>query len=362
MRKILITTDSFLPRWDGIARFLDEIIPRLKKYYKITVVAPNYGRVKYKGIKIVKFPLSRIAIAGYKPAVPVKEKIKNLIDDSDLVFNQSFGPIGVSAVMYASEIKKPTISYAHSVEWDLFTEAIYIPGIIKKKVKMTTRKLARIMYNKCSLIITSSDDVSKILKRNGIITRIETVKIGLSKEFVPGNTKKRFNLSDKIIIGYCGRLSREKNLGLLKDAFEKINAKNLYLMLVGDGMYMERLKGKNVKIIRNTKNIVEYLQAMDIFVMPSLTETSSLATLEAMRCGLPIVCTRVGYMKDYIKNGYSGYFIPKHDSRYLTKILIKLIGNKGLRSRLGRNARKSVAKLKWDDTAKGLAREFKRFI
>src|SRR3989338_9882834 len=41
-KKLLIATDSFLPRWDGITRFLTEIIPRLKDNYEITVIAPEF--------------------------------------------------------------------------------------------------------------------------------------------------------------------------------------------------------------------------------------------------------------------------------------------------------------------------------
>ncbi|MEW6062877.1 MAG: glycosyltransferase family 4 protein [Nanoarchaeota archaeon] len=363
MKKLLITTDSFLPRWDGVARFLDEVIPRLRKYYKITVIAPNYGGVKYKGIKLIKFSLARFRISGYRPAKPNLGLIKKFVEDTDLIFNQTPGPIGVLTVLYANKIKKPVISYAHSIEWELFPEAVYIPSLFKKRIKTTTKKLARLIYNKCSLILVASDDVAQKLKRNKIKAKTKVVKLGLSKEFIPGNTKKKFNLDDKIVIGYCGRLSREKNLETLLKAFNKLKYEKKFLLIVGDGPYRKLfIKNKRIKLVKNAKDIVKYLQAMDIFVMPSLTETSSLATLEAMRCGLPILCTKVGYMMHYIKDGFNGYFIPKKSSSYLAKILIKLIKNKKLRAKLGKNARRSVAKLNWGYTAKGLMKEFKRFI
>ena len=43
--KLLIASDAFIPRWDGVARFLYEIIPLLKEY-EITVVAPDYGEIE----------------------------------------------------------------------------------------------------------------------------------------------------------------------------------------------------------------------------------------------------------------------------------------------------------------------------
>ena len=45
--------------------------------------------------------------------------------------------------------------------------------------------------------------------------------------------------------------------------------------------------------------------------MPSLTETTSLATLEAMSCGLPVIASKVGFIKDYIAKGHNGIFFPK---------------------------------------------------
>jgi hypothetical protein len=55
-KKLLIATDNFLPRWDGIARFLSEIIPRLAAHYEITVIAPDCGTYEDPNIKLIKIP------------------------------------------------------------------------------------------------------------------------------------------------------------------------------------------------------------------------------------------------------------------------------------------------------------------
>ena len=58
MKKLLIATDNFLPRWDGIARFLNEIIPRLSEDFDITVVSPNFGKIpEMEGVRFVSFPI-----------------------------------------------------------------------------------------------------------------------------------------------------------------------------------------------------------------------------------------------------------------------------------------------------------------
>ena len=70
MKKLLISTDSFLPRWDGIARMLSEIIPRISGKYDVTVIAPQFhGRMpKYRGVKIIRVPLSGVQLGDYPPA------------------------------------------------------------------------------------------------------------------------------------------------------------------------------------------------------------------------------------------------------------------------------------------------------
>jgi L-malate glycosyltransferase len=82
---------------------------------------------------------------------------------------------------------------------------------------------------------------------------------------------------------------------------------------------------------------------MDIFVMPSLTETTSLATLEAMSCGLPVIATKVGFIKNYLVKDHNGLFFPRNKSTVLALKLQKLIDNKELREKLGKNARKTIA-------------------
>jgi len=48
MKKLLIATDGFLPRWDGISSFLNELIPRIEDDYQLTVIAPDLGELAPK--------------------------------------------------------------------------------------------------------------------------------------------------------------------------------------------------------------------------------------------------------------------------------------------------------------------------
>ncbi|MEM2121976.1 MAG: glycosyltransferase, partial [Candidatus Woesearchaeota archaeon] len=130
-KRILIATDNFLPRWDGIARFLNEVVPYLSKDFDITIVAPNFGEhqiLKNNKVKIIKFPLLNIDFADYKISIPKTRIIRRAVINCDVVFCNDLGPICFFAVNYAKKYNKPVVSYVHSLEWDLVSKALGFKG------------------------------------------------------------------------------------------------------------------------------------------------------------------------------------------------------------------------------------------
>jgi len=142
--KLLITTDCFLPRWDGIARFLYEIIPRIKDDFDITVVAPDFKgeKIEFSGVKIF-YIKSRFRVADIDVSFPSKKMLKNLVKQNDVIFSQTIGPIGSLSVKIAKKNKKKIVTFVHSIEWELFSKSIggffkkFIYNYSKKKSKET---------------------------------------------------------------------------------------------------------------------------------------------------------------------------------------------------------------------------------
>jgi len=100
--KLCIATDNFLPRWDGIARFLSEIIPRLVAHYEITVIAPDFGTYEDPNIRLVKIPLTKMFKVGDFNVPKLKFRLINkVIKNQDVVFTQTIGPIGYAAITAA---------------------------------------------------------------------------------------------------------------------------------------------------------------------------------------------------------------------------------------------------------------------
>lgn len=376
MKKLLIATDSFLPRWDGITRFLNEIIPHLSDEYEITVIAPRfYGELKdLKNIRIIRIPLSRIHVADYTPAKFSIKKIVNAAKNADIVWTQTIGPIGTLTILAARFFRKPLVAYIHSIEWELFTKSLSPNNPFRKLVYLFTKRITRYLYNKCNLLLVPSLEVAEILNWNNIMTKKKVVHLGTDTlKFKPAEDKKtakeKIGINPKnTVIGFSGRIGREKDLVTLYRAFLRLRKlhSDLILLIIGKGIQELRLmleSKKDVVVVESVDNIIPYLQAMDIYVMPSLTETSSLSTMEAMSCGIAVVSTPVGYIKYYIKDSYNGLFFSKQNPYELSKKLSFLLDNKKLGIKLGENARKTIiAFYDWDKTTNGIKNALEELI
>jgi phosphatidylinositol alpha 1,6-mannosyltransferase len=365
--KVVITTDSFLPRWDGVARFLSLLIPVLKKNAQVVVFAPKFeGRPIDLGVNVIRFPLVKIRFGDIYFSSPDKGKMAEHIKTADIVFNQTIGPIGMAGIKLAKKYKKPVVSFIHSIEWDLAKGAVKHG---KWFVKRAVRLIAKRLYNRCSLLVCPSSQVADILSANGIRAKKEIVTLGVQTSmFVPPQSKPAAKakvgiLPTRLVVGYVGRLAREKDLGTLYHAFIKIKRRfpKMVLLLVGGGSSDEIPKDSNVILAGPQNDVVKYLQSMDVFVLPSLTETSSLATMEAMSCAVPVITTPVGSIPEYVRDGKTGFIFSRRDVNELEKKLVDLLSSASLRKKIGAAGRSVMQKsYSWDKSAEKLA-ELLRF-
>lgn len=358
-RSLLITTDNFLPRWDGISRFLSEIVPRLKHSYDITIVAPDYGAVKMEGVRIVQIPLQKKTFGDYTPSSFQYRTIKRLVRQSDLVLNQALGPIGMCSILAANRLHRPIASYIHNVEWELFPKALAHP-LFRGPIVGCAKSFVRFFYNRCTTLILPSENIAEQYSWQRIRTRKHIAHLGVdTTKFKPGEKDKaREKLGlpkDTFIIGFHGRIAYEKNLLTLARAFARVDIPDKMLLIVGEGVpeLRERLKKlRDVRLAGIQDNVVPWLQSMDIYAQPSFTETTSLAVLEAMACSLPVVSSKVGFIKHYIIDDHNGMFFENTSTYPLIRKLQKLYENEKLREKLGANARKTIEKsFQWDQTA-----------
>lgn len=126
-----------------------------------------------------------------------------------------------------------------------------------------------------------------------------------------------------IMLVGIGRLTKIKGFNFLIDAFKEVACSNtsIHLYILGEGpehdnlsqQIKERSLEERVYLTGNVQNSDEYLQAADVFILPSLWEGLSLALLEAASAGLLLVATSVGGNPEIIVDGVNGFLIPTKD-------------------------------------------------
>jgi glycosyltransferase involved in cell wall biosynthesis len=367
MTRILIATDNHPPRWDGISRFLTEIIPRLDHH--ITVVSPDYGQYEIDNAEHIKLPTTSHTVGDYPVPKPSLAAIKDLVQQADLVFGQTIGPIGSTAGHYARRTTTPLIHYTHSIEWQLLPKATD-QHILKRLTKQATRWYSQWYYNRTDHLITPSRAIQETLHYEGITTKTSTAALGVNHDqFKPVDEltnaqttqvktyRDRLTDDDNTLIGYHGRLAREKDLFTLLRAVKRLKKQrdDFHVVIIGDGLVTIRDRFEaddHCTVLPAQTDIHRYVQALDVYVTTTLTETTSLSTAEAMACGKPVIATPAGYIEDYIEHGSNGYLIDFKDHYSLSALLNELIDHKDRRRRIGREAHKTAKQVfNWDTTA-----------
>ncbi len=356
--KLLIVSDTFHPQVDGTVIFLDEFLARVKDTYDVHLLVPHFSiggekhvheHVAYLDVSKVFSPLP--AYPSIKLSFKNVRKIRRAIKEADIVFIQGPAIASYLAMYFSSRFKKRTVAYMHVLSWELFEKSA--PSWLRPFATLL-KKICLHCYNYCNLVLVPYQELKEKLLREGIQRPITVARLGVDiTRFSPAVDKRlhkhAFGISPSaFVIGYVGRISPEKNVSVLRKAFIRLrqNGVKAHLIIVGDGAPEQREEFNalpNCTVTGFVQNVQDYLKAMDVFVMPSLTETTSLATLEAMSCGVPVVVTKVGFMKTYVTKNYNGLFFPKGDASTLAAKIDKLRQDKALRERLGGNARKTVA-------------------
>jgi glycosyltransferase involved in cell wall biosynthesis len=154
---------------------------------------------------------------------------------------------------------------------------------------------------------------------------------------------------DERVIVSVGRLSHEKGQADLIRAFSALRDR-ARLVIVGDGPdrpALERLTrtlalDRSVIFAGLTSNVAPYYAMADLFVLPSLSEGSPNALLEAMACSLPIVATRVGGVPEIASDGTTALLVPPRQPLALAGAITRLLDDHGLSAQLGAAARRRV--------------------
>lgn len=175
--------------------------------------------------------------------------------------------------------------------------------------------------------------------------------------------KNKYDIHNSNIVLCPRRLDPKNGVDYLIKSIPYILKENdVIFLLVGSGSQRNELEELVSKLninedviftgrIENSK-MPEFYALSDIVVLPSLKEATSIAGLEAMASGKPVVGTNVGGIPQIVTNKKTGLIVPPKDSKSLSEAINYLIDHKEIREKLGGNARREVEnKFTWNKIA-----------
>jgi len=161
---------------------------------------------------------------------------------------------------------------------------------------------------------------------------------------------------EDFLVGTVGMLEARKGHRYLIEAIAKLNrtvgeAPRIKFAIAGDGAMRDELANlaRELGIANDTLFLGmigdsrQLLDALDVFVFPSLKEGLGVALLEAMACGLPVVATRAGGVVDIVEDNRSGLLVAPRDSGSIADAIASLANDAPRRSQLGSGARVRVS-------------------
>lgn len=233
--------------------------------------------------------------------------------------------------------------------------------ISKSKSVVIYNIIDRIALKFSNRIIAVSEGIKENLLKNGIReNRIEVIVNAVPVSADPSafrrdreNRRARYGIIETdFVAGYIGRLSQEKGIKYLLEAAGSLDGSGIPLkvLIIGDGPQRKELedivmaKGiEGMVIFAGFQSDIEsWLPALDVFILPSLTEGTPMALLEAMSFGIPAIASRVGGVPDVVADGENGILFEAGNSRELIQALKILFNEPSLHGKIGQNAKKTI--------------------
>lgn len=330
----------------GVAEYLYMLLENINKdnFEHILVVSEDYkSQIKrFENLvdQIYFVPMTREinAKSDIKAIILLKKVLKKVKPDIVYLQSSKAGAIGRIALLF--NFKTKIIYNAHG--W-------YFNADIGRKKKIAIAVIEKILALKTSKIIniSKSEYDSAIKYRISNSNKMCIIQNGIdfnkfeNSEKYREQTRHQYNIKDnQIVIGVVGRLTEQKDPITSIKAFKIIHEKynNTKFMFIGSGELeknvLEFVKQENIEesiiVTGWTSNVEKYIPALDIAILPSKWEGFGLAIIEYMACNKPIIATKVGGIKDIIKDKKSGFLFDVGNEKELANYMQKYIEDKHL--------------------------------
>lgn len=340
---IVIACDTFAPDHNGTATFSKNLAVSLQnRGYEVHVIAPAtsklYGtfREKHDNVPLIIHRLKSYRLP-FQPAqrfvMPFRltRKLDGLVKaiKPNVVHIQSHINIGHHAANASKINRVRLIATSHIDAQSLVENAILAPKFLKNF-------LTRLLLQDAVRVFKSADAIAAPTKRaaqilEGSVTGLRVLPISGGVVVEHYGSLPEPNVSEGKLL-YVGRLDREKHVYVLLEAMAKLSADSkISLEIVGTGSQANELQrlanelglAKRINFAGELSDadLLAKLGESSAFVMPSVQELQSMATLEAMAAGRPVIAANAMALPHLVHDGDNGYlFKPDSPSDLASKI------------------------------------------
>jgi glycosyltransferase involved in cell wall biosynthesis/predicted metal-dependent phosphoesterase TrpH len=278
----------------------------------------------------------------------------------DAVHIHTPGPMGLCGLLVAKMLRVPVLATYHT---DFPAYVDRLTG--DHRLTVASADYMRWFYGQADVVLARSREYQDTLRDMGIAEhKLVTPPPSVDTDaFNPRHRDldcwSRLGVKQPHRLFYCGRVSREKNLDLLVDAFKQLCKvrSDTALVIAGDGPYREKMQkelaGLPVYFLgyRNDASLAPLYATSDLFVFPSRTDTLGQVVMEAQASGLPVLVSSDGGPKEVMDDGLTGLVLSPTDAGEWARAIDGLLSDTPRRLRMSRTAPHRVARFSLQNTA-----------
>jgi glycosyltransferase involved in cell wall biosynthesis len=327
---ILMLTNTYAPHVGGVARSVEGFAGEFRKLgHRVVIAAPIFAGAPKEETDVVRFPaVQRFNGSDFSIPLPVPGKLIAALRAFPPAVVHSHHPflLGDTALRVAATRKIPIV-FTHHTLYEKYTH--YVPGD-SPKMKRFIVELVTGYCNLCDGVIAPSRSVAELLLRRGVKSRIAAIPTGVDVEaFGKGDgraIRRRLSIPpDAFVVGYVGRLAREKNLRFLAHAVARFlpACENRYFLVAGDGPSGEEIRQifsalglihrLRMTGVLDPRALPDLYHAIDAFAFGSRSETQGMVLTEAMAAGVPVVALDACGIREVVRDRINGRLLPAED-------------------------------------------------
>lgn len=347
--RVAVVTESFLPQVNGVTNSVCRVLEHLAAGgHQAVVLAPGRGPTSYAGFPVVRLPAVPLPVyRDFAVGLPLRRAMTAALRAfaPDVVHLASPTVFGAAAVDVARRWALPTVGVFQT---DLagFAGRYGLPG-----TEALWSLLHRVHTAVDRTLVPSSATMEALSGRG--FPRLALWRRGVDTDrFHPDHRseelRRRLAPNGETLVGYVGRLSKDKRVDLLGHL---ARLRNVRMVVVGDGPDLVRLRRMLPDAIftgrRTGQDLSRLYAALDVFVHTGADETFCQTVQEALASGVAVVAPAAGGPLDLITDEHNGLLFAPDSSRELKVAVGRLAHNRGVREPMRAAARPSVEHRTW---------------